>query len=640
MGGPQPPGPNATEEEKKSYEGKRKAFTDANCCKLLAALSSVDMNVSPQKQVVTDYTGDQFSHIRLMTAVKNSPLMTGHTFAEKDIMMIRIGEEANLCNIRVKVVKSCKMQYEVSGDSFYVKVSNLMFQGWTICSLCCRGNDDTLIIPTHAMYISEKSLRSPLAGEWLGHLLRSHLEICPGMSYVHMRGLLANHVHTELISDNLLQEARDWAKLQLFGNADNNVQYCKAVKAAIIGMGHLCEFLCCDRRDVIHQLSATVVWEELKQREDKKEPALDRGAQMKELIKNWLIENNVPLTTQLGMHDGPPLKFLTGVFIATSTSKKQVPFVQDVILQADGAHMSFGKYTLFSVYANSVNGAMVSLGFAILFGNEDTSNWIKFWKFIKFIYPIVNQPTKTVITNQDKGSLASIRQIVPETGLFHCAFHRWQNIKKKFGGGEGNTPLTCLLMVNILVKCNSIGSIRFLKNKYLGLMKPAHAAYLESLQDNQQFPGAHCNKSHDNMPTVYMYGLTSSSGVESMNRANDQARGKNAVDPLNAALVILKKEGHRFLRGQSDAHKVSRFSNCLLTPKGIAITEEIFAKCDPSIYRMQMTDLLDSHKFVISKKSTATREYIVVLQKMPLDHGSKFGSCTCGFPFPAITWWP
>jgi len=239
-----------------------------------------------------------------------------------------------------------------------------------------------------------------------------------------------------LISDNLLQEARDWAKLQLFRNADNNVQYCKAVKAAIIGMGHSCEFLYCDRCDVIRQLSATVVREELKRREDnKKEPALTRGAQTKEFIKNWLIENDVPLTTQLGMHDGPLLKFLNGVFIATSTSKKQAPFVQDVI-QADGAHILFSKYTLFSAYANSANGAMVSLGFAILFGNEDTSNWIKFWKFIKSIHPIVNQPMKTVITDQDKGSLASIRQIVPEAGLFHCAFHRRQNIKM-FGGGEG-----------------------------------------------------------------------------------------------------------------------------------------------------------------------------------------------------------
>jgi len=74
------------------------------------------MNVSPQKQVVTDHTGDQIPHIRLMTVVENSPLMTGHTYAEKDTMMICIGEEANIHNIRVRVLKSCKMQYEVSGD--------------------------------------------------------------------------------------------------------------------------------------------------------------------------------------------------------------------------------------------------------------------------------------------------------------------------------------------------------------------------------------------------------------------------------------------------------------------------------------------------------------------------------------------
>ena len=102
-----------------------------------------------------------------MTVVENCPLMAGHTFAEKETMMLRIGEEANLCNIRVKVLKSCKMQYKVAGDSFYVKVSNLMFQGWMICSLCCRENNDALIIPTRAMYLSKISLQSPFTGEWL-----------------------------------------------------------------------------------------------------------------------------------------------------------------------------------------------------------------------------------------------------------------------------------------------------------------------------------------------------------------------------------------------------------------------------------------------------------------------------------------
>ena len=93
-----------------------------------------------------------------MNVVENLPIKPGHTFAELDTMMIRIGEEVNLCNIRVKVLKSCKMQYKVAGDWFYVKVSNLMFQGRKICSLCCRKNGDNLIIPTCAMYLSKKSL--------------------------------------------------------------------------------------------------------------------------------------------------------------------------------------------------------------------------------------------------------------------------------------------------------------------------------------------------------------------------------------------------------------------------------------------------------------------------------------------------
>ena len=79
------------------------------------------------------------------------------------------------------------------------------------------------------------------------------------MSYVHMRGLLSNYVNTDLITDNLLQEARDWAKLQLFGNPDENVQYCEAVKAAIIEMGHSCEFLYSECQDAIRQLRSTVV---------------------------------------------------------------------------------------------------------------------------------------------------------------------------------------------------------------------------------------------------------------------------------------------------------------------------------------------------------------------------------------------
>jgi hypothetical protein len=65
---------------------------------------------------------------------------------------------------------------------------------------------------------------------------------------------------------------------------------------------------------------------------------------------------------------------LTGIFISQSTPKEQFPFLQEV-LQAEAAHMSFGKYTLYSVYGTNANGTMSALVFALLFGNEDKQSW-------------------------------------------------------------------------------------------------------------------------------------------------------------------------------------------------------------------------------------------------------------------------
>ena len=122
---------------------------------------------------------------------------------------------------------------------------------------------------------------------------------------------------------------------------------------------------------------------------------------MKEFVNDWLLRHKVALTDALGMDDRPEINFLTRILVAPSTSKVQAPFLQDVI-QADVAHMSFGKHTLFSAYASTANMTMVALGFAILFGNEDKNNWTTFWKFIKNTHPIVNLNNKTIITNQDK----------------------------------------------------------------------------------------------------------------------------------------------------------------------------------------------------------------------------------------------
>ncbi len=53
-----------------------------------------------------------------------------------------------------------------------------------------------------------------------------------------------------------------------------------------------------------------------------------------------------------------------------------------------------------------------------------------------------------------------------------------------------------------------------------------------------QFPAARCAMRE----LIYMYGKCSSSGVESMNKANKEIRWRMALDILNAALILLKKD--------------------------------------------------------------------------------------------------
>ncbi len=76
----------------------------------------------------------------------------------------------------------------------------------------------------------------------------------------------------------------------------------------------------------------------------------------------------------------------------------------------------------------------------------------------------------------------------------------------------------------MLAKFSSVGAIRFLQNKYNHEMKPAHLAYLNAPNDKEQFPAAWCKMAHDSLFPICMYGKTASSGVGSMNQANNNVR--------------------------------------------------------------------------------------------------------------------
>ncbi len=279
-------------------------------------------------------------------------------------------------------------------------------------------------------------------------------------------------------------------------------------------------------------MTAIVLSEEVERRKKGKE-ILDKAEQLK-FIKKWKTDNDVYLNNVFGMEEGPQFSFLMGILFATLSSKHLVPLLQDVI-QADGAHASYGKYTLFLAYETIVNGNMSPLAFGLLFGNKSTENWSKFWMFVKKVHPCIDGPTKTIVTDQDKGSIAAIQEQVPQVAQFHCSFHRRQNIIKKCRGGKGCTPLTALWMYNLLSSCNSVKQLENNKTKYYNKMHPTDLHYLTKLPDRSQYPAARCAMGNN----ICMFSKSALAGVESMNKANQLAQQRTAVDILNAVILLI-----------------------------------------------------------------------------------------------------
>jgi hypothetical protein len=136
------------------------------------------------------YSGDQTPSIPLMMVVEAHPLVAGQTFQHKGALQIRIAEEANLHNIKVKIVWSSHVTYIVGGYNFYIAAGYQIQTGWLVRVACCRKGDDVLRIPPSAHYYDERQLRNPFCRQWVGYLLHSTIEDCPGVTY---------HVMSEVI---------------------------------------------------------------------------------------------------------------------------------------------------------------------------------------------------------------------------------------------------------------------------------------------------------------------------------------------------------------------------------------------------------------------------------------------------------
>jgi len=118
------------------------------------------------------------------------------------------------------------------------------------------------------------------------------------------------------------------------------------------------------------------------------------------------------------------------------------------------------------------------VGFAIIFGNENGASWKEFWCFIVQMHPSINRADVTIVTDQDKGSMGAIEEILLAAGHFFCAWHRRKNIIKQCGGSSGRVPYSALWVYNKLIECRSVEHFNKLRDRYFPLMDRRDLQYL------------------------------------------------------------------------------------------------------------------------------------------------------------------
>jgi hypothetical protein len=130
-----------------------------------------------------------------LTEVDSHPLITGHTFPAKDILHLRIAEEAMHRGIVTKVVCSDDTNFLVIGADFYVRALFTSTDGWTAnCVVCREGGDLLQIPPNNRMWIEEDtkkcSVTTPLKSKMVVPIILGAVSEKPGITYQSLREIL------------------------------------------------------------------------------------------------------------------------------------------------------------------------------------------------------------------------------------------------------------------------------------------------------------------------------------------------------------------------------------------------------------------------------------------------------------------
>jgi hypothetical protein len=102
----------------------------------------------------------------------------------------------------------------------------------------------------------------PFKSKWVAPVLWTATKDTPVIPYQTMHEILKPNINKYAMMNNILQQACDVAKLDQFGQPEDNVKYTHAIAKAIEDMGHTVELIFTDRCATMKTNNALVLKEE------------------------------------------------------------------------------------------------------------------------------------------------------------------------------------------------------------------------------------------------------------------------------------------------------------------------------------------------------------------------------------------
>jgi hypothetical protein len=207
-----------------------------------------------------DFTGNLCPILRPMSDVCVAHLVRGHSFPDRDLVLLPTSKEANFHGIHYTVKKSDDCQLICTGPGFKIYASNSVKKGWIVtrCEICETE-------PAGALQpnINQHSSRSPYQTNMIVPLIATTIAKTPMVPNKLMRKIFEPYGKAYCFTDNILQKARTKARKLIFGVPEENVGCASFVKDELEKLGHFVTLSFTNQKETIQNVEKIIIADEV-----------------------------------------------------------------------------------------------------------------------------------------------------------------------------------------------------------------------------------------------------------------------------------------------------------------------------------------------------------------------------------------